>query len=125
LTGFYWSLTSMFSNASSMAPTNSAESVFTGLNIIIGAIFLSSVTSSMAAMLIQSQVERQAQTEKLRVLRNFLDQNNISPLLSMSIRSEVMQRMSVQKTNIRSRRRGIISGVGELAERFTALSVCK
>lgn len=86
--GFYWSLNTMFSGGTCLYPSNTCAWVFSQLHIIASSLFVSLVTSYLAAMLIEAQVVKQKHTEQLRTLSQFLEQRSVRPRLAMAIRRE-------------------------------------
>jgi len=97
LIGMYWAVTSMFSGSSFLTPSNTWESIFTQIYIICSALFVTSITSMLAAMLIQSQMGKQEQTNSMALLNKFLDQQKINPILSIAVRNQITTRLSVEK----------------------------
>jgi len=93
VSGFYWSITAMFSCASVLPPQNYAETVFSIVYIIFGMLFGSSLISSVAAMLVDFQVVTRDQNEKLRTLRKYLRQNGVQPSLSLKIQKQIVERI--------------------------------
>merc|ERR1719282_1266108 len=79
-----------------MLPSNSSEAIFSQLYIIVSALFVSLLTSSLAAMFIRAQMATHDKSEKLRILTTYLDQNRINPILSMSVRNQVSYALTKQ-----------------------------
>jgi len=97
VTGFYWSVTAMFSGASITKPENSFEAWFALAYVIFGMLFGSSLISSLAAMLIDFQMVARDANDQIRSVRLFLSQNKIHPLLCLAIQNQVVDRMSVEE----------------------------
>lgn len=93
-TGLYWSISSMFAGASFLRPRTTAETIFSAVYILITSLFATSITSSLAAMLVRSQMQQQAQKEDIRTLYMFLNQQNVTQLLSVTITQQVVERMT-------------------------------
>mmetsp|Transcript_85494 Transcript_85494/g.250272 ORF Transcript_85494/g.250272 Transcript_85494/m.250272 type:complete len:972 (+) Transcript_85494:77-2992(+) len=97
LLSVYWSITSMFSGASIMSPTNSSELYLTIFYIIFGTLFGSSLISSMAAMLMDLQMTNKERQERLKELRKYLYQHRVDAMLAVPIEKEVVARMAKQR----------------------------
>eukprot|EP00971_Amphidinium_carterae_P209192 4150003-Amphidinium_carterae.1 len=94
LHGVYWAVTTMFSGSSFMPPSNAWESIFAAVYIIMSALFVTSITSTLAAILIESQMVREEFTKKIRHLTTFMDQQNTPPLLAIAVREDFIARIS-------------------------------
>jgi len=95
--GLYWSVSAMFSGASHISPTNSMEFLFSGFYVTMGALFVTSITSSLAVILIEGQEGQQERKKKVRVLTKFMEQTKTPVLLALAIRSAVVERISAEK----------------------------
>eukprot|EP00971_Amphidinium_carterae_P100327 1984242-Amphidinium_carterae.1 len=62
----------------------------------MSALFVTSITSTLAAMLIESQMVRQEITKKIRYMTTFMDQQNTPPLLAITVREDFIARISEQ-----------------------------
>eukprot|EP00971_Amphidinium_carterae_P141189 2797897-Amphidinium_carterae.1 len=92
--GLYWSVSIMFSGASFIAPTNVPEGVFAAACISVSALFVTSITSNLAAILIEAQEAQQEMKKKVVALNTFMDQRGISPLLAIAVNTNFLARMS-------------------------------
>eukprot|EP00403_Amphidinium_massartii_P007386 CAMPEP_0178370010 /NCGR_PEP_ID=MMETSP0689_2-20121128/75_1 /TAXON_ID=160604 /ORGANISM="Amphidinium massartii, Strain CS-259" /LENGTH=1095 /DNA_ID=CAMNT_0019989805 /DNA_START=37 /DNA_END=3324 /DNA_ORIENTATION=- len=97
LQGLYWSAASMFSGACPNQPTNSWEAVFAELYLVSSALFVTCVTASLAARLIESQLSGQEQTKAIRKLNKYLLQHKTEPMLAIAIRNQFFSRMRQQR----------------------------
>eukprot|EP00971_Amphidinium_carterae_P000502 10330-Amphidinium_carterae.1 len=92
--GLYWAVTIMFSGASFMAPTNVPEGIFAALCISVSALFVTSITSNLAAILIEAQEAQQDMKKKVMALNTFMDQRGTSPLLAIAVNTDFQAAMS-------------------------------
>jgi len=87
----------MFSGASVVLPHNSIEAVISIVFVIFGILLASSLISTLAALLIDFQMNERESTERMRTLRRFLKQHKISLTLSIAIQKQVIERMAVER----------------------------
>eukprot|EP00403_Amphidinium_massartii_P006203 CAMPEP_0178382038 /NCGR_PEP_ID=MMETSP0689_2-20121128/6291_1 /TAXON_ID=160604 /ORGANISM="Amphidinium massartii, Strain CS-259" /LENGTH=1023 /DNA_ID=CAMNT_0020002237 /DNA_START=99 /DNA_END=3166 /DNA_ORIENTATION=- len=92
--GLYWTLSTMFSGASYISPNNTWEAAFAGVCVIIGAIFVTAITSSLAAILIEAQETQQEMKRKDRALTAFMEQRSTPVLLALEVRKDFLARAS-------------------------------
>jgi len=95
--GLYWSTSTMFSGSSYLEPQNPFESVLSQAVVIFGAFFISFLVSDLSAIQINFQMMRQEQVQKLRNLRQFLNQHKVMSILSLAIQKQVSSRMNARK----------------------------
>jgi len=95
--GFYWSMTSMASGSSIMNPTNMTELVFTISYVLFGLLVGSSLISSLAAMLLDLQMNSKEKRDSIRRLRQYLYQQGLEVGLSLAVEKEVVSRISQEK----------------------------
>eukprot|EP00746_Dinoflagellata_sp_MGD_P146220 gnl/MRDRNA2_/MRDRNA2_78726_c0_seq1.p1 gnl/MRDRNA2_/MRDRNA2_78726_c0~~gnl/MRDRNA2_/MRDRNA2_78726_c0_seq1.p1 ORF type:complete len:1097 (+),score=130.06 gnl/MRDRNA2_/MRDRNA2_78726_c0_seq1:73-3363(+) len=93
LQGFYWSISTMSSLSSLVHPTSAGEVVFVSIFTLFSFLFASTVVSSLAALILDFQIQNQEQTEKIRVFRRFLCQHNVDPSLAMRMQQHVRVRL--------------------------------
>jgi len=89
--GWYWSVSTMFSGSSYLPPNNVAESVLAGFYVIMGALFVTAITSTLAAILIESQEDRQEMKRNLRKLTLFMEQRDTPVLLALAVRANMLE----------------------------------
>eukprot|EP00971_Amphidinium_carterae_P024383 481070-Amphidinium_carterae.1 len=92
--GLYWSVSIMFSGSSFLPPTNISEAIFAALCISVSALFVTSITSNLAAILIESQEAQHEMKKKVRALNTFMDQRGTSPLLAIAVRTDFLAQMA-------------------------------
>jgi len=97
LIAFYSSAATMFSGASFFAPSNSLEACFDVVFLVFGVLFASSMISSISSMLVDYEMMQRDRNKELSLLRQFLTQHRVEPLLFVNIKTQVMHRMSIQK----------------------------
>mmetsp|Transcript_57475 Transcript_57475/g.136692 ORF Transcript_57475/g.136692 Transcript_57475/m.136692 type:complete len:1075 (+) Transcript_57475:108-3332(+) len=95
--GYYWSAAAMFSGATITFPETTFQNVYSAVIVIFGVIFASSLTSTLAALLIESQISERENTSRMRTLRLFLQQHSVSVPLSVAIQRQVMARMQAER----------------------------
>jgi len=94
LHGLYWTVSTMFSGASHELPSNVYEAVLSVVCVTASALFVTAVTSNLAAILIESQEATQELKKKLRALNAFMDQRGTPPLLAIAVREDFIAHMS-------------------------------
>jgi len=92
--GLYWSLSTMFSGASSTPPNTTSEAVLSSVCVILGALFVTSITSTLAAILIEAQEVQQEMKRKDRALTAFMEQNNTPVLLALAVRADFLSQVA-------------------------------
>mmetsp|Transcript_27316 Transcript_27316/g.62938 ORF Transcript_27316/g.62938 Transcript_27316/m.62938 type:complete len:1084 (-) Transcript_27316:119-3370(-) len=97
LHGVYWSVTAMFSGACVVPPTNTFEAIFAELYIVSSGLFVTLIGSSLAAKLIQSQLQHQERTKRYRLLNEYLRQHKVDPLLAIAVRAQFRDRMGEKR----------------------------
>mmetsp|Transcript_33878 Transcript_33878/g.79213 ORF Transcript_33878/g.79213 Transcript_33878/m.79213 type:complete len:1120 (-) Transcript_33878:55-3414(-) len=95
--GIYWSVTTMFSGASHISPTNTMEFIFAGISVVVGTLFLTSITSTLAVILIESQEGQQERKKKVRALTKFMEQHKTPVLLALAIRTDLVEKISAER----------------------------
>jgi len=86
--GLYWAVSTMFAGASPVLPRNTAEGMLSVLWIALGAVFLTSVTSTLAASLIEIHSKQQEMSKKVQTLSSFLAQCNAPSVLAVAVRDD-------------------------------------
>mmetsp|Transcript_44345 Transcript_44345/g.102430 ORF Transcript_44345/g.102430 Transcript_44345/m.102430 type:complete len:1085 (+) Transcript_44345:54-3308(+) len=94
LHGLYWTVSAMFSGSSYLPPSNNVEAIASVTCITFSALFVTSITSNLAAKLIESQEAQQEMKKKLRALNAFMDQRGTPPLLAIAVRENFLHQMS-------------------------------
>jgi len=80
----------MFSGASFIEPNKTWEAAFAGVCVLIGAMFVTAITSSLAAILIEAQEVQQEMKRKDRALTAFMEQRRTPVLLALAVRKEFL-----------------------------------
>eukprot|EP00971_Amphidinium_carterae_P138151 2737602-Amphidinium_carterae.1 len=83
--GLYWSISTMFAGASHVNPQNATEAYFSTIWLVMGAMFVTSITSTLAAALIKSHEKQQDMNHKLHLLTAFMRQQKTPVLLSLAV----------------------------------------
>jgi len=91
--GFYWAVSTVFSGGSHLNPLNIFEAVLSLVWLVLGALFVTSVTSTMAATLIESQSRQQDASTKVQALTTFLHQRHAPMRLAMALHSDLMRKL--------------------------------
>jgi len=84
----YWSVSTMFSGASIQEPLNNQETFLSMVWLLMGALFVTMITSTLAATLIDSQEKQQEMNKKARCLTTYLGQRKTPILLSIAINAD-------------------------------------
>jgi len=91
--GFYWAVSTVFSGASHLNPLNIFEAVLSVVWLVLGAMFVTSVTSTMAATLIESQSRQHDAKTKLQALTTFLHQRHAPMRLALALHSDLIRKL--------------------------------
>mmetsp|Transcript_50598 Transcript_50598/g.118177 ORF Transcript_50598/g.118177 Transcript_50598/m.118177 type:complete len:1105 (-) Transcript_50598:39-3353(-) len=91
--GFYWSLSTMFSGASDLYPLNLGEGILSAVWLVLGMVFVTSITSAMSAAFIEGHVKQQEMTKKMQALTTYLDQRKTPILLSLAVINEFSRKV--------------------------------
>eukprot|EP00403_Amphidinium_massartii_P006640 CAMPEP_0178377908 /NCGR_PEP_ID=MMETSP0689_2-20121128/4157_1 /TAXON_ID=160604 /ORGANISM="Amphidinium massartii, Strain CS-259" /LENGTH=1136 /DNA_ID=CAMNT_0019997969 /DNA_START=56 /DNA_END=3463 /DNA_ORIENTATION=+ len=97
LHGVYWSVTAMFSGACVAPPSNTFEAIFAEIYIVSSGLFVTLIGSSLAAKLIQSQLQHQERTKRYRLLNLYLRQQQVDPILAIAARAQFRDRMGAKR----------------------------
>mmetsp|Transcript_60841 Transcript_60841/g.137110 ORF Transcript_60841/g.137110 Transcript_60841/m.137110 type:complete len:1000 (+) Transcript_60841:120-3119(+) len=92
--GLYWTLSTMFSGSSFVAPHATWEAAFAGVWVILGAIFVTTITSNLAAILIEAGEVQQDMKKKDKALTAFMEQRNTPVLLALAVRADFHAKIS-------------------------------
>eukprot|EP00971_Amphidinium_carterae_P019806 390240-Amphidinium_carterae.1 len=92
-TSFHWSMSQLTLGASEITCTNSYERFFNVLCLVFGLIFSSTLVSSLSATMVQFQMLRNGRAQKLRMLRQFLKDNNVDLDVSYLVQKQVKDRL--------------------------------
>mmetsp|Transcript_27005 Transcript_27005/g.62356 ORF Transcript_27005/g.62356 Transcript_27005/m.62356 type:complete len:1082 (-) Transcript_27005:8-3253(-) len=95
--GLYWSVSTMFSGSSTLTPMNIRETMLAGLWVVMGALFVTSVTSTLAATLIESHEKQHDMHKKVHKLTTYLGQRKTPIFLSMAIGADFQNKVSASK----------------------------
>jgi len=95
--GLYWSVSTMFSGASFMDPINTSEILLANLWLVMGAMFVTCITSTLAATLIASHEKHQENSKKVQALATFMAQRKTPVLLSLSVQANFHQKLLAPK----------------------------
>jgi hypothetical protein len=93
-TSIHYGLTLLISGNTDVNETNTWERLFSSGCIILGLVFVSSLTAIMSASLTENKIMAIEKTEKLNLLRRFLRQHNVSDSVSVAIEKQVNQKLS-------------------------------
>jgi len=91
--GLYWSVSTMFAGASHTHPVNQVEVFFATMWLVMGAMFVTCITSSLAATLINSHEKRQDISKKIQALNAFMRQQKTPVLLSLSVQANFNEKI--------------------------------
>mmetsp|Transcript_17997 Transcript_17997/g.42040 ORF Transcript_17997/g.42040 Transcript_17997/m.42040 type:complete len:1060 (-) Transcript_17997:220-3399(-) len=91
--GLYWAVSTVFSGSSHLNPLNQYEALLSVVWLALGAVFVTSVTSAMAATLIESHARQQEVNKQVQVLTSFLHQRHTPILLALAVHSDFMARV--------------------------------
>jgi len=92
--GLYWSLSAMFSGASSQLPNTTWEALLSAVCVVLGALFVTAITSTLAAILIEAQEVQQETKRKDRLLTSFLEQHGTPVLLALAVRNNFLSHVA-------------------------------
>jgi len=93
----YWSVSTMFSGASFLDPCNSAEALLSMFWLLMGALCVTIITSTLAATLIAAHEKQQELQKKARCLNSYLGQRQTPVLLSVAINSDFQKKLMAPK----------------------------
>ena len=96
-TAFHWTLTQMTPGSMPVQPMNSKERVFNIICLFLGLLFFSSVISSMTTALTQLKMLAYERERKINQLDTFFRQKAISNTLAVTVKKQVVRRMSQRK----------------------------
>jgi len=89
---FHWAAAQITLGAVEMNCVNSLERLFNVTCLLIGLLLGATLISSISATMVDYQMTRKEQTEKKRILRRFLRQNEVQHNLSMRVQQQVADR---------------------------------
>mmetsp|Transcript_30545 Transcript_30545/g.71319 ORF Transcript_30545/g.71319 Transcript_30545/m.71319 type:complete len:1137 (+) Transcript_30545:102-3512(+) len=81
----YWSVSTMFAGSSPVLPKTTGAGCLAVTWIVLGAVFVTSVTSMLAASIIEQQQKQQEMNKKAQILNSFLSQCQTPTLLSVAV----------------------------------------
>jgi len=81
------------SGSSPVAPQTSLQAALSAIYIIFCTLFLACITSALAAEMIEAQMRRQEQRDKLRMLRQYLRQRKVSSSMTITVHNQAVERM--------------------------------
>jgi len=96
-TSFHWTIAQITLGAVEVYPANTYERVFNIVLLLFGLIFGSTIVSFISALTLQVMMSKRDQTQKLSLLRKYINQNSIHPSLAARVQQQVMERMEVTR----------------------------
>jgi len=96
--GLYWSTSTMFSGASHTNPQNETELALSVAWIVLGALYVTCITSLLAASLISNYEKKQEMFKKMQMLTTFLAQRRTPVLLSLAVQADFHRKLLEQDT---------------------------
>jgi len=97
LQGLYWSVSTMFSGSSYSLPVKTSEVFLATLWLVMGALFVTSITSTLAATLIDAHEKQQDMNKKVQSLTTFMAQRKTPVLLSLAIQANFHEKLLAPK----------------------------
>jgi len=94
--GLYWSTSTMFSGSSHTNPENEAELALSVMWIVLGALYVTCITSLLAASLISNYEKKQEMFKKMQMLTTFLAQRRTPVLLSLAVQADFHRKLLEQ-----------------------------
>lgn len=95
--GYYWSVVVTFSGASPLLPLNSLEEAVSSIGVVLGTVLGSAVISYLTTILFEYSQRRAERRKSLWMLRRFLQQNSVTPVLAQHVVQQVRCRMLVEE----------------------------
>mmetsp|Transcript_54487 Transcript_54487/g.155151 ORF Transcript_54487/g.155151 Transcript_54487/m.155151 type:complete len:879 (+) Transcript_54487:97-2733(+) len=86
-----------FGGSSPVCPETSLQTVFTIIYILLCTLFLACITSALAAEMIDAQMRKAEQSDRLRKLGRYLRQHKVTPRMSITVHNQVVERMRTEK----------------------------
>jgi len=96
-TSLHWSFTQMTPGSMEVTPTSTWERVFNVFCLVIGALFGSTLVSSLSAMMIKWQMMKMDRVSKVNLVCKFLRQHEVHSQLAVQVENQVNQRLTHSK----------------------------
>jgi len=96
IASLHWSMAQFTLGAMDVEACNSIERIYTIVCMALGLIFGSTLVSTLSASMVDYQMTRNDQIQRLRKLRRFLRDNNISRAVAALVQQQAKERLSMQ-----------------------------
>jgi len=96
ITSLHWSMAQFTLGAMDIAACNSIERVYNIICMAMGLIFGSTLVSTLSASMVDHQITKKDQIQRLRKLRRFLSDNNISRSVATLVQQQAKERLAMQ-----------------------------
>lgn len=93
VTAFHWAIAQITLGANDVDSTNTMERTFNILLLLLGLLFSATLVSSLSATMIDLQVQTHDKNEKLRLLRQYLRENQVDTTLAVRINKQAEHRI--------------------------------
>jgi len=93
ITAFHWSVAQFTLGAIEISCSNTWERLFNIICMIVGLIFGSTLVSSLSATMVEFQMMKKEQTQKMRKLRQFLKENTVDRRIAVRVQQQATDRV--------------------------------
>jgi len=97
IVAFHWSLAQVTLGSIDIVATNSSERLFNVVCLITGLLLGSSLISTLSANMVELQMTNKDRTQKMRTLRQYLQENPVPTHVSVAVTQQVTERMRERK----------------------------
>mmetsp|Transcript_31601 Transcript_31601/g.73691 ORF Transcript_31601/g.73691 Transcript_31601/m.73691 type:complete len:1111 (-) Transcript_31601:174-3506(-) len=91
--GLYWAVSTMFAGSSYLTPLHPLEAAFSMCWLVMGALFVTTITSTLAAKVLDVQGRMGETVKQMRVLNGFMGQCKTPVLLALAVKANFTEKM--------------------------------
>jgi len=92
-TAFHWSVAQITLGAVEVTCGSTMERMYNVVCLLLGLLFGTTLISSISATMVDYQMNRKEQTDKLRIMRRYLHENAVAPRLAIRVTQQILERL--------------------------------